>query len=125
MAWDYAAENARLNAENERRQEAMRAERLQREMLDLERRRTWAAERQANDHRGVLDLLLFGLFVVGLLWAVMWLIGVIGRVGGRYKNSPHTPNDPGEQDLLDLMRRHNIDPEVVRRAIETTLRKHG
>jgi hypothetical protein len=31
MTWDYAAENARLNAENERWQEALRAERLQRE----------------------------------------------------------------------------------------------
>src|SRR6266498_833251 len=110
MAWDYVAENARLNAENEKRQQQWRQERLQREMLDLERRRTWAAERQA--HRGILDLLLFGLFVVGLVWAVMWLIGVIGRVGGRNKNSPHTPNNPGEQDLLDLMRRHNIDERL-------------
>ncbi len=56
MAWDYVAENARLNAETEKRQEQSRHERLQREILDLERQRTWAMERQANDHASIVGL---------------------------------------------------------------------
>jgi hypothetical protein len=92
-------------------------------MLDLERRRTWAAERQANDHRGLLDLLLFGLFVAGLVWAVLWFAGVIQRVAGRKNNSQDTPTDQ-ENELIGLLRRHDIDPAVVTRAVRQTLRRH-
>jgi hypothetical protein len=123
MAWDYAAENARLNAENERRQEQLRQERMQREMLDLERRRTWAAERQ-DTHSGILGLLLLIGLIVGFVWVVIWLLRGIWRVAGRKRNGPTTHANP-EQEPVDLLRRHDIDPAVVTRAVRETLRRRG
>jgi hypothetical protein len=118
--WDWIAENNRCLAEYERQQEVMR---IQRELLAEQRRANDIAERQAKHHGGVLGLLLVGLMVAGLVWAVTWLPGVIWRVAGRRKNSPSTPPDPSEQELVDTMRENNIDPAIVNRAIQETLRR--
>ena len=120
MTWDWVAENARLNAENERRQEALRAEIRQREALDLQRRHTSAIERQSSGHSGIIGLLLFGLLIVGIVWAVMWFVGIVRRAAGRSRNSPTDQ----ESALLALMRRHNVAPEIVHEAIRETLPKH-
>jgi uncharacterized iron-regulated membrane protein len=103
----------------------MRQERLQRESLDLQRRQTAALEHQARGHNGVVGLLLLVAIVVGIVWAVMWFCQVVWRVTGGRRNSPHTPTDPKERDLIDLLRRHDIDLNLIKAAVEQTLRKHG
>jgi hypothetical protein len=104
----YEEINRHYQQEATRQQEAMRAERLQREALDLQRRQTWALERQSSDHGGIIGLLLLGLTVAGIAWAVMWFVGVIWRAAGRKKNSPDTPTDQ-ENELLGLLRRHDTE----------------
>ena len=122
MSWDWLGENARRNIENARQQERFEAERRHRELLAAQNRANDIAERGSNGS-GIIGLLLLGLFVAGIVWTVMWFVGVVRRVAGRNKTSPDTPNDPNELDLLNLMRRHNVDPGIISKAIRDTLRR--
>jgi hypothetical protein len=126
MTWDYATENRRMLAENERSQEAWRLEQIEREKLDLQKRQTLAIERQANRHSDIVGLLFLGLIlaaIVGAVWLVLlgllWVVRVLWRILARRPNTPHDP----EQDLMDILRENNVDPDVVRQAVEETLRR--
>jgi hypothetical protein len=90
------------------------------ELLDLQRRQTAAIERQSNGNGGILGLLLFGLIIAGLVWAVIQFVAIVGRAIG--KSNPNPPTDQ-ESELLGLLRRHDVDPAIVTMAVRETLRR--
>jgi len=59
---DFQRLNERYLAENEHRQELIRAERMHRELLDEQRKQTSAIERQNQSHGG--GWLIIGLFAI-------------------------------------------------------------
>jgi hypothetical protein len=57
------------------------------ELLNLQRRQTEAAERQARGHGDIVGLLLIGLLVVGIVWGILWLLSVLVRVLGKRRTA--------------------------------------
>jgi hypothetical protein len=95
------------------------------ERLGLQKRQTLAIERQENRHSDIVGLLFLGLIfaaIVGAVWLVvlglLWVVRVLWRILARRP----TPHDP-EQDLMDTLRENNVNPDVVRQAVEETLRR--
>jgi hypothetical protein len=67
--------------------EQYRQEQHNREMLDLQRRQTAAAERQAQGHGGggIIVLLILGLVIVGAVWFVFGSYRSFGEFWGERK----------------------------------------
>jgi ferric-dicitrate binding protein FerR (iron transport regulator) len=104
MTFDYQAENRRHLAEYERRQEAWRLERIERERLDLEKQNRWDAQRQAQGRSSVVGLVFLVGLIIGIAW-LMWkgvafVVRVVWSLMAGRKRSPRTPTDP-----LELERR--------------------
>ncbi len=76
---DFQRLNERYLAENEHRQELIRAERMHRELLDEQRKQTSAIERQNQSHGG--GWLIIGLFaiLVASRTCRRWLSGLLPR----------------------------------------------
>jgi hypothetical protein len=103
--------------------EQYRQERHDQEMLDLQRRQTEAAERQARGHGDIVGLLLIGLLVVGIVWGILWLLSVLVRVLGRRKNSQPLKMTEQERALLEICRANNVPVANVTEGVRQTVER--
>jgi hypothetical protein len=87
---EYQAINLRFQQEAQRQQELWRAERLQRDLIEEQRRHNNILERQneSGSWGGLFLLILVGSLIVGALVVVLWgigrLVGWLVRVGWRW-----------------------------------------